>query len=121
MSDYVTVGGTSPLGQHVEYRQYPGGGYSLAESRAKVFVSGKCVVSGWSSDGTTYSAYVRALTLGWEAFEPCTCRDCQDVSYTAPKGGWTLCRECLDAGCTPVGHTVGVIQHPCERPKGTAS
>ena len=31
----------------------------------------------------------------------CSCRDCMDVCLTADDGGWTLCWECLDAGCTP--------------------
>ena len=31
----------------------------------------------------------------------CSCRDCFDISFTAADGGWTLCRECLDAACTP--------------------
>jgi len=32
---------------------------------------------------------------------PCTCRDCFEISFTAADGGWSLCRECLDAACTP--------------------
>lgn len=28
-----------------------------------------------------------------------------DTAVTASDGGWTLCWECLDAGCTPVPHS----------------
>ena len=65
--NYVAQTGTSPTGQHVEYRQYPGGGVSLAESRARVVVSGRVAVDGWSSDGATYEAYRRILAEGWTA------------------------------------------------------
>lgn len=58
---------TSPTGQKIEYRWYPGAGISEAESRAKVFVSGKCIASGWSSDGVTYAAYAKAVREGWTA------------------------------------------------------
>lgn len=30
----------------------------------------------------------------------CSCRDCFEISFTAD-GGWSLCRECLEAECTP--------------------
>lgn len=62
---------TSPTGQKVEYRQYPSNGVSLAESRAKVFVSGKCVASGWSSDGVTYAAYAKIVTGCTSGDGPC--------------------------------------------------
>lgn len=53
--------GTTPDGLRVEYRQYPNEYTSLAESRAKVFVSGKCVLIGWSSDGTTYDHFAALI------------------------------------------------------------
>lgn len=65
MAEYVTLKSTSPTGQVIEYRQYPGGGTSLAESAAKVVVSGKTVHSGWSSDGKTYEVYEKAVKEGW--------------------------------------------------------
>lgn len=65
MSDYITMVSTSALGQRVEYRQYPSNGVSVAESRARVVVSGKTVVSGWSSDGVTYAAYAKIVKEGW--------------------------------------------------------
>lgn len=34
-------------------------------------------------------------------YRNCTCRDCLDISFTAADGGWSLCRECLDAACAP--------------------
>lgn len=46
----------------------------------------------------------------------CSCRDCRDVSATAAKGGWTLCRECLDAACTP--YPPGTGPWPGRRPTG---
>ncbi|OEJ24276.1 hypothetical protein AS594_07035 [Streptomyces agglomeratus] len=49
-------------------------------------------------------------------YTPCSCRDCIDVSTTAAKGGWTLCRECLDAACTP--YPPGTGPWPGRRPAG---
>lgn len=46
----------------------------------------------------------------------CSCRDCTDVSTTAAKGGWTLCRACLDAACTP--YPPGTGEWPFRRPAG---
>ncbi len=60
----MTLNSTTPDGKPVEYWQNPGGGYSLAESRAHVKVSGRVVVKGWSSDGVTYAAYARIVREG---------------------------------------------------------
>jgi len=56
---------TSPRGQWVEYQQRPGNGYSNAESPARVVVSGKAVLQGWSGDGTTYAEYARIVREGY--------------------------------------------------------
>lgn len=61
----ITLNGTSPRNQRVEYQQRPGNGYSAAESPARVVVSGKVVVKGWSCDGKTYDAYARFVREGY--------------------------------------------------------
>lgn len=61
----MTFNDTSPTGQRVEYWQCPGGGYSVGESPARVKVSGRVVVKGWSCDGKTFQAYVKAVQDGW--------------------------------------------------------
>ncbi len=48
----------------MEYWQNPGEGHSLAESPARVQVSGRTVVSGWSCDGETYGEYARIVREG---------------------------------------------------------
>lgn len=65
----TTLSGTSPLNQRVEYRQNPGNGVSMAESEARVVVSGNTVVRGWSSDGKTYAAYARIVAEGYRPEE----------------------------------------------------
>lgn len=61
----TTLNATSPRGQRVEYQQRPGGGYSLAESPARVVVSGRVVAEGWSCDGKTYREYARIVREGY--------------------------------------------------------
>lgn len=61
----LTLNSTSPRGQRVEYWQLPGGGCSMAESPAKVVVSGKTVRKGWSCDGVTYAEYARIVREGY--------------------------------------------------------
>jgi hypothetical protein len=61
----VVTTNVSPKGQRVEYRQYPSSSTSLAESKARVVVSGKTVATGWSCDGVTYDIYRRAVQEGW--------------------------------------------------------
>lgn len=61
----IVTSATSPRGQRVEYRQYPSSSTSAAESKARVVVSGKTVVTGWSSDGKTYATYQRVVQEGW--------------------------------------------------------
>lgn len=65
----LTFNATSPRGQRVEYWQRPGNGYSVAESPAKVVVSGKAVLRGWSCDGKTYAEYNRIAQEGYTAPE----------------------------------------------------
>mgnify|MGYP001610855260 CR=1 FL=1 len=60
-----TLNSTSPTNQRVEYWQNPGNGYSMAESPAKVVVSGRVVARGWSCDGTTYEEYARIVREGY--------------------------------------------------------
>lgn len=61
----LALSATSPRGQRVEYWQRPGNGYSVAESPAKVVVSGKAVHTGWSCDGVTYAEYARIVREGY--------------------------------------------------------
>lgn len=61
----MTLNDTSARGQCVEYWQNPGGGYSMDESPARVKVSGRVVVKGWSCDGTTYAEYARIVREGY--------------------------------------------------------
>jgi hypothetical protein len=49
-------------------------------------------------------------------YTPCACRDCMDTCVTASQGGWTLCWECLEAGCTPLPPASG--EWPGRRPEG---
>jgi hypothetical protein len=49
-------------------------------------------------------------------YTPCACRDCMDIAITAAEGGWTLCWECLEAGCTPLPPATG--EWPGRRPEG---
>jgi len=63
MAWQLTLSMTNSLGQRVEYWQRPGGGYSMAESPAKVTVSGKTVIRGWSCGGATYDEYARLAQL----------------------------------------------------------
>lgn len=50
------------------------------------------------------------------SYTQCTCRDCMDNCTTAQQGGWTLCGECLTAGCTPCPPAQG--EWPGRRPEG---
>ncbi len=61
----MTLSQTSAKGQKVEYWQCPGGGYSMAESPARVKVSGRVVAKGWSCDGVTYAEYDRIVQEGY--------------------------------------------------------
>lgn len=62
----TTLNSTSPQGQRVEYQQLSREGDSMAESRARVVVSGRIVVkSGYSSDGKTYVEYARIVREGY--------------------------------------------------------
>lgn len=61
----TTLSGTSPRGQWVEYQQRPGNGYSMAESPARVVVSGKVVKSGWSCAGDASEEYFRIMRDGY--------------------------------------------------------
>jgi hypothetical protein len=60
----TTLNGTSPTGQRVEWQERKRAGHSAAERQARVKVSGRTVVSGWVSDGTTYDAYARIIRAG---------------------------------------------------------
>jgi hypothetical protein len=50
------------------------------------------------------------------SYTQCACRDCMDNCTTAQQGGWTLCGECLTAGCTPCPPAQG--EWPGRRPEG---
>lgn len=57
MAWITTLNTTNPEGKRVEYQQNQRQGESVAESRARVRVSGRVVHLGWSSDGETFAAF----------------------------------------------------------------
>lgn len=85
MAEYNDNGGPTenPFGQAIIYRDYPAEGYSVAERRAAVVVSGKVVARGWNCGGLyeVFMDFVRG--------ERSTCGHCgKMIKRAANPAGW---------------------------------